>query len=110
MEIRRQHWDFVYGGAFTESPQAYERLILDAARRPARSSRGSHEEVEALVEVPDPILSTGPSQDAAGKSKPERYLRHLGPQGAGVGCGHAGSRRPRLEATVMPSHSCREIR
>jgi glucose-6-phosphate 1-dehydrogenase len=56
MEIRDVNMDFVYGGSFTEdSPEAYERLILDVLLGdPPLFPR--HEEVELSWQILDPIL------------------------------------------------------
>lgn len=73
MEIRDVNMDFVYGGSFTEeSPEAYERLILDVLLGdPPLFPR--HEEVELSWKILDPILAHWAKQDAAGKNKPEAY-------------------------------------
>jgi len=56
MEIRDVNMDFAYGGSFTEdSPEAYERLILDVLLGdPPLFPR--HEEVELSWQILDPIL------------------------------------------------------
>src|SRR6478752_5133164 len=55
MEVRDVNMDFVYGGSFTEeSPEAYERLILDVLLGdPPLFPR--HEEVELSWKILDPI-------------------------------------------------------
>jgi glucose-6-phosphate 1-dehydrogenase len=57
MRIRPVNMEFRYGTAFlSESPEAYERLILDAMRGDATLfTRG--DEIEALWGIIDPILS-----------------------------------------------------
>jgi glucose-6-phosphate 1-dehydrogenase len=57
MRIRPVNMEFHYGTSFvSESPEAYERLILDAMRGdPTLFTRG--DEIEALWGVIDPILS-----------------------------------------------------
>jgi glucose-6-phosphate 1-dehydrogenase len=57
MRIRPVNMEFRYGTAFmSESPEAYERLILDAMRGDATLfTRG--DEIEALWEIIDPILT-----------------------------------------------------
>src|SRR5699024_12626316 len=56
MEVRDVNMDFSYAQAFTEeSPEAYERLILDALLDES-SLFPTHEEVEASWAMLDPIL------------------------------------------------------
>ena len=57
MRIRPVNMEFRYGTSFmSESPEAYERLILDAMRGDATLfTRG--DEIEALWEIIDPILT-----------------------------------------------------
>ena len=73
MEIRDVNMDFAYGGSFTEdSPEAYERLILDVLLGdPPLFPR--HEEVELAWKILDPILEHWAAQDAKAKSAPEQY-------------------------------------
>ncbi|GCD89185.1 glucose-6-phosphate dehydrogenase [Nocardioides sp. LS1] len=68
MEIRDVNMDFAYGGSFTEeSPEAYERLILDVLLGdPPLFPR--HEEVELSWMILDPILDAW-----AKKGKPDAY-------------------------------------
>ncbi|GAB3766473.1 glucose-6-phosphate 1-dehydrogenase [Nocardioides ginsengisegetis] len=68
MEIRDVNMDFAYGGSFTEeSPEAYERLILDVLLGdPPLFPR--HEEVELSWKILDPILEAW-----AKKGKPDAY-------------------------------------
>ncbi len=78
MEIRDVNMDFAYGGSFTEeSPEAYERLILDVLLGdPPLFPR--HEEVELSWMILDPIL-----EHWAAKGKPEEYPSGTwGPQSA----------------------------
>ncbi|AIT61135.1 glucose-6-phosphate dehydrogenase [Corynebacterium doosanense] len=57
MEVRDVNMDFSYAEAFTEqSPEAYERLILDALLDEA-SLFPTNEEVELSWEILDPILA-----------------------------------------------------
>jgi glucose-6-phosphate 1-dehydrogenase len=57
MRIRPVHMEFRYGTAFlSESPEAYERLILDAMRGEATLFT-RNDEIEALWAIVDPILS-----------------------------------------------------
>ena len=62
MQIRPVNMEFHYGTAFlSESPEAYERLILDAMRGDATLFT-RNDEVEALWRIIDPILAAW-SQD-----------------------------------------------
>ena len=77
MRIRPVNMEFLYGTAFmSQSPEAYERLILDAMRGEATLFTRD-DEVEAQWRICDPILETwgqvsGPlPQYAAGSSGPE---------------------------------------
>jgi glucose-6-phosphate 1-dehydrogenase len=57
MRIRPVHMEFRYGTAFlSESPEAYERLILDAMRGDATLFT-RNDEIEALWGIIDPILT-----------------------------------------------------
>ena len=57
MRIRPVHMEFHYGTSFlSESPEAYERLILDAMRGDATLFT-RNDEVEALWGIIDPILT-----------------------------------------------------
>ncbi len=75
MEIRDVNMDFAYGGSFTEdSPEAYERLILDVLLgEPPLFPR--HEEVELSWKILDPVLEHWAAQDEKGnaKGKPDTY-------------------------------------
>ena len=58
MRIRPVHMEFHYGTAFmSQSPEAYERLILDAMRGDATLFT-RNDEIEALWGIVDPILAT----------------------------------------------------
>ncbi len=78
MRIRPVHMEFRYGTAFlSESPEAYERLILDAMRGDATLFT-RNDEIEALWAIIDPILtawhedtSSPIPQYPAGSSGPE---------------------------------------
>jgi glucose-6-phosphate 1-dehydrogenase len=62
MRIRPVHMEFHYGTSFvSQSPEAYERLILDAMRGDATLFT-RNDEIEALWAIVDPIL-TGWAQD-----------------------------------------------
>jgi glucose-6-phosphate 1-dehydrogenase len=84
MRIRPVHMEFRYGTAFmSESPEAYERLILDAMRGDATLFT-RNDEIEALWAIVDPIL-TGWQEDTttpipqylAGSAGPEEANRLL---------------------------------
>ncbi len=65
MRIRPVNMEFRYGTSFlSESPEAYERLILDAMRGDATLFT-RNDEIEALWRIIDPILSTW-REDRAG--------------------------------------------
>ncbi len=78
MEVRDVNMDFGYGASFTEdSPEAYERLILDVLLGdPPLFPR--HEEVESQWKILDPILEFW-----AKNGKPDQYASGgWGPQSA----------------------------
>lgn len=78
LEVRDVNMDFAYGASFTEdSPEAYERLILDVLLGdPPLFPR--HEEVELQWRILDPILDHW-----AKSGKPEEYAAGgWGPQSA----------------------------
>jgi glucose-6-phosphate 1-dehydrogenase len=57
MRIRPVNMEFLYGTAFmSQSPEAYERLILDAMRGEATLFT-RNDEVEAQWRICDPIVS-----------------------------------------------------
>ena len=77
MRIRPVNMEFHYGTAFlSQSPEAYERLIMDAMRGDATLFT-RNDEVDALWRVVDPILQAwkqdkgGVAQYAAGSDGPE---------------------------------------
>jgi glucose-6-phosphate 1-dehydrogenase len=77
MRIRPVNMEFLYGTAFlSQSPEAYERLILDAMRGEATLFTRD-DEVEAQWRICDPILEAWSSmpgplpQYAAGSSGPD---------------------------------------
>jgi glucose-6-phosphate 1-dehydrogenase len=83
MRIRPVNMEFLYGTAFlSQSPEAYERLILDAMRGDA-SLFTRNDEVEGMWEIVDPILQRweqegGPiPQYAAGSQGPEEAAKIL---------------------------------
>ena len=55
MRIRPVNMEFLYGTAFSQSPEAYERLIMDAMRGDATLFTRD-DEVEAQWRIIDPIL------------------------------------------------------
>jgi glucose-6-phosphate 1-dehydrogenase len=84
MRIRPVNMEFLYGTAFlSQSPEAYERLILDAMRGDATLFTRD-DEVEAQWRICDPILSTWASMDiplatyTAGSAGPEEANTLLG--------------------------------
>jgi glucose-6-phosphate 1-dehydrogenase len=85
MRIRPVNMEFRYGTSFmSESPEAYERLILDAMRGDATLFT-RNDEIEALWGIIDPILTawhedtTSPvPQYAAGTAGPAEADRLLG--------------------------------
>jgi glucose-6-phosphate 1-dehydrogenase len=85
MRIRPVNMEFRYGTAFlSQSPEAYERLILDAMRGEALLFT-RNDEVDALWSIIDPILAAwkkagGPiPQYAAGSQGPEEANELLEP-------------------------------
>jgi glucose-6-phosphate 1-dehydrogenase len=83
MAIRTVNMEFLYGTAFlSESPEAYERLIIDAMRGDATLFT-RNDEVEAQWNICDPILQAwsqmpGPlSQYPAGSQGPAEADRLL---------------------------------
>ena len=86
MRIRPVNMEFRYGTAFmSESPEAYERLILDAMRGDATLFT-RNDEIEALWAIIDPILtawhvdtSSQIAQYRSGSSGPEEADKLLDP-------------------------------
>jgi len=83
MAIRTVNMEFLYGTAFlSESPEAYERLIIDAMRGDATLFT-RNDEVEAQWRIIDPIIkawhsAAGPlAQYPAGSQGPEEAERLL---------------------------------
>ena len=81
MRIRPVNMEFLYGTAFpSQSPEAYERLIMDAMRGDATLFTRD-DEVEAQWRIIDPILHTWAQSDGrlpqyqAGSSGPRRRTR-----------------------------------
>jgi len=85
MRIRPVNMEFLYGTSFmSQSPEAYERLILDAMRGdPTLFTR--NDEVEAQWRIIDPIIEYWEQDDApmaeypAGSQGPEEANRILAP-------------------------------
>ena len=72
MEVRDVNMDFSYGSAFAEdSPEAYERLILDVLLGEP-SLFPVNQEVELSWEILDPALEHWAAVDAEG-GKPDPY-------------------------------------
>jgi glucose-6-phosphate 1-dehydrogenase len=86
MRIRPVNMEFLYGTAFlSQSPEAYERLILDAMRGDATLFTRD-DEVEAQWRIIDPIIETWSTADqpplatyAAGSEGPSEADRLLAP-------------------------------
>jgi glucose-6-phosphate 1-dehydrogenase len=86
MRIRPVNMEFRYGTAFmSESPEAYERLILDAMRGDATLFT-RNDEIEALWGIIDPILTAWEQDDSSeipqyesGSAGPEAADSLLGP-------------------------------
>jgi glucose-6-phosphate 1-dehydrogenase len=83
LRIRPVNMEFLYGTAFlSQSPEAYERLIMDAMRGDATLFTRD-DEVEAQWRICDPILELWDSEDGAlptypaGSSGPEEANRLL---------------------------------
>jgi glucose-6-phosphate 1-dehydrogenase len=105
MRIRPVNMEFLYGTAFlSQSPEAYERLILDAMRGEATLFT-RNDEVEAQWRICDPILSAWAAdaralpQYAAGTQGPARGRRLLLPATPGARSDRDPAlRRPRAAA------------
>jgi glucose-6-phosphate 1-dehydrogenase len=85
MRIRPVNMEFLYGTSFlSQSPEAYERLIMDAMRGDATLFT-RNDEVEAQWRIIDPILESWEQDDtplteyAAGSPGPEEAERILAP-------------------------------
>jgi glucose-6-phosphate 1-dehydrogenase len=85
MRIRPVNMEFLYGSAFlSQSPEAYERLIMDAMRGDATLFTRD-DEVEAQWSIIDPIIEAWQDDDtplatyAAGSQGPEEASRLLAP-------------------------------
>ena len=80
MRIRPVNMEFHYGTAFlSESPEAYERLILDAMRGDATLFT-RNDEIEALWGIIDPILTAW--REDTSSSIPQYQAGSAGPEEA----------------------------
>ena len=87
MRIRPVNMEFLYGSAFmSQSPEAYERLILDAMRGDATLFT-RNDEVDAQWSIIDPILQAWHGDDdmplytyASGSSGPEAADELIAPR------------------------------
>ena len=94
MEVRDVNMDFSYGSAFAEdSPEAYERLILDMLLGEP-SLFPVNREVELSWEILDPVL------DHWARTRQARPVR-VRYMGTGVGVRDDAPHGPRMEAAVM---------
>ena len=85
MRIRPVNMEFRYGTAFmSESPEAYERLILDAMRGDATLFT-RNDEIEALWGIIDPILTAW--HEDTNSEDPAVRRRHRGPRGGQCAAG-----------------------
>ncbi len=76
MLIRPVNMEFLYGTAFlSQSPEAYERLIMDAMRGDATLFT-RNDEVEAQWEICDPVVR---AWEAAGGPLPQYEAGSQGP-------------------------------
>ena len=75
MRIRPVNMEFLYGTSFlSQSPEAYERLILDAMRGDATLFT-RNDEVEAQWRIIDPILESWEKGDEPLADLPGRLTR-----------------------------------
>ena len=90
MIIRPVNMEFLYGTSFlSQSPEAYERLIMDAMRGdPTLFTR--NDEVEAQWEICDPIVRAWETTDGAANGLPQYKAGSQGPpEAANILCeGH----------------------
>ena len=103
MRIRPVNMEFLYGTAFmSQSPEAYERLILDAMRGDATLFT-RNDEVDAQWSIIDPILKAWRRRDAAdgdlrgGHPGPPEADELIGGGATGAGC----ERRRRSPGTTQ---------
>ncbi len=96
MRIRPVNMEFLYGTAFmSESPEAYERLIMDAMRGDATLFTRD-DEVEAQWTIVDPILEA-----LGGQPGPDPAVR--GRLGRARGGRRAAGARPPLAGDLSGS-------
>ena len=82
MRIRPVQMEFLYGTAFmSQSPEAYERLIIDAMRGDATLFT-RNDEVEAQWKIIDPILEAWHEDDSEPLPQYEAGLAGAGGSGA----------------------------
>ena len=95
MRIRPVNMEFLYGTAFlSQSPEAYERLILDAMRGDATLFTRD-DEVEAQWRIIDPILEAWGDSSPAAAAVPGRVARAGGGRLDCSSRGTAGGRSER---------------
>ena len=99
MRIRPVNMEFLYGTAFlSQSPEAYERLIMDAMRGDATLFT-RNDEVEAQWRIIDPIIEAwyGPRAARAPcrSTRPGRRARTRPSASSSAATSGAGSRAPR---------------
>ena len=95
MRIRPVNMEFLYGTAFlSQSPEAYERLILDAMRGDATLFTRD-DEVEAQWRIIDPILESWSKGDPAARGV---RGRDGGPERGGAACSSRATSGGRSEA------------
>jgi glucose-6-phosphate 1-dehydrogenase len=83
MSIRPVNMEFLYGTSFmSQSPEAYERLILDAMRGDATLFTRD-DEVEAQWRLIDPVLEGWARENEAGVAVPQYEAGSQGPSEAG---------------------------
>ena len=95
--------DFLYGASFlSQSPEAYERLLLDAMRGDATLFTRK-DEVEAQWRICDPILEAWSRTTARCRSTPPArdHVEHARGDVAGV-FGVALGKQPRSAASIAP--------
>ena len=90
MAIRTVNMEFLYGTAFlSQSPEAYERLIIDAMRGDATLFT-RNDEVEAQWRIIDPIVKAWESLARAAAAVPGRLAGPGGGRGAAASATPAG--------------------
>jgi glucose-6-phosphate 1-dehydrogenase len=110
MIIRPVNMEFLYGTAFlSQSPEAYERLIMDAMRGdPTLFTR--NDEVEAQWEICDPIVKYWSPAHPDTPGPRAGVSDTPGPRAGGLPQYPAGSQGPREAAEILcEGHSWRAI-